>query len=440
MASINRKTRPVHTTHEGAPARRLTLEQQLRRSVMACLLWEDGFYEDGVTVAQRIAGLVPRIKPEVVARMAREARNEQKLRHVPLLLARELARHPDVIDRSLIADTLEAIIWRPDELTEFLALYWADGRQPLAAQVKKGLARAFCKFDAYQLAKYNRDGAVKLRDVLFLCHAKPKDEGQEQTWKQLVDGTLPSPDTWEVALSTGEDKREAFTRLLEDRKLGYMALLRNLRGMLAAGVDERLIRQRLLEGAGRSKALPFRFIAAAKYAPQLEDTLDKAMLAAMEGMPRLSGKTVLLVDVSYSMSWALSGKSELRRIEAAAALAALARGVCEDVEIFTFSLDTRRCPPRQGMALIDVIKTRVGGGTYLGRAVKEMNKIDYDRLIVFTDEQSADSVPNPAGRGYMINVAGYKNGVGYGKWTHIDGFSEAVIRWIQEYENADFAE
>ena len=39
-------------------------------------------------------------------------------------------------------------------------------RQPVSAQVKKGLARALTKFDAYQLAKYDRDSAVKLRDVL----------------------------------------------------------------------------------------------------------------------------------------------------------------------------------------------------------------------------------------------------------------------------------
>ena len=33
---------------------------QLRRSVLACLLWEDQFYEDGVEIAGRIQSLVPR--------------------------------------------------------------------------------------------------------------------------------------------------------------------------------------------------------------------------------------------------------------------------------------------------------------------------------------------------------------------------------------------
>ena len=50
-------------THEGAPARTLTPEPQLRRSVLACLLWESQFYDDGIEIAGRIAELVPRSKP-----------------------------------------------------------------------------------------------------------------------------------------------------------------------------------------------------------------------------------------------------------------------------------------------------------------------------------------------------------------------------------------
>jgi hypothetical protein len=53
-------------------------------------------------------------------------------------------------------------------------------------------------------------------------------------------------------------------------------------------------------------------------------------------------------------------------------------------------------------------------------------KDEFDRLLVITDEQSHDNVPAPKGKGYVINVASNKNGVGYGKWTHIDGWSESV--------------
>lgn len=153
MAKINVKP-PSLTTHEGGVAKRITTEQALRRSVMACLLWEDSFYEDGVSIAERIASLVPDVSPPVVAQMAKDARTKFKLRHVPLLLAREMARHKT--HRSLVADVLYDIIQRPDELAEFLAIYWAtnDGKKSLPAQVKKGLARAFTKFDEYSLAKW----------------------------------------------------------------------------------------------------------------------------------------------------------------------------------------------------------------------------------------------------------------------------------------------
>ena len=204
-------------THEGGLAKHISVEAQLRRSVLACLLWEKQFYEDGVEIAGRIAELVPKVEAAKVAALAVEARTNVKLRHAPLLLVREMARHKS--HRALVAETLERVIQRADELSEFVALYWAGGRQPLSAQVKKGLAAAFGKFDAYALAKYNRDNQVKLRDVLFLSHAKPRDEAQAALWKQLVDGELASPDTWEVALSGGADKRQAFERLLRENKL-----------------------------------------------------------------------------------------------------------------------------------------------------------------------------------------------------------------------------
>src|SRR5215471_14690235 len=234
-------------THEGAPARNISPELQLRRSVLACLLWESQFYEDGVEIAGRIAELVPKVGAEKVAALAIEAREQMKLRHAPLLLVREMARH--ATHRRLVAETLERVIQRADELSEFVAIYWKDGRVPLSAQVKKGLAAAFPKFDEYQLAKYDRGGPIKLRDVLFLSHAKPHDAAQASVWKKLVWGRLATPDTWEVAFSAsgkeGADgdenqKREAWERLLREQKLGALALLRNLRNMRETGVEEAL--------------------------------------------------------------------------------------------------------------------------------------------------------------------------------------------------------
>src|SRR5439155_1876768 len=136
-----------------------------------------------------------------VAPPGSEARDLMKLRHAPLLLIREMARHKT--HRAPVSATLARVIQRADELGEFVAMYWKDGRVPLSGQVKKGLAGAFPKFDEYQISKYDRSGPIKLRDVLFLCHAKPRDDAQAGVWKKLIWGRLITPDTWEVALSSG---------------------------------------------------------------------------------------------------------------------------------------------------------------------------------------------------------------------------------------------
>jgi 60 kDa SS-A/Ro ribonucleoprotein len=423
-------------THEGAPAKHISAEQELRRSVLACMLWENQFYEDGVAIAGRIRELVPKVAAEKVAALAVEAREKMKLRHAPLLLVREMARL--ATHRQLVAETLFRVIQRADELSEFVALYWSEGKQPLSAQVKKGLAAAFTKFDEYALAKYNRASPVKLRDVLFLCHAKPVDTAQAELWKRLIADELVTPDTWEVALSGGADKREAWERLLEENKLGALALLRNLRNMAEAKVSELLI----AAGLGRMKTervLPFRFIAAARYAPQWERELEQAMFRALDGKSgagpsRLPGKTVLLVDVSGSMDAPLSRRAETRRNDAACGLAILLREIAEQVSVYTFSDKLVRVPSRQGFALRDALNaSQSHSGTYLGRALGELDE-KYDRLIVITDEQSHDAVPNPRARGYVINVASFQNGVGYGKWVHIDGWSDSVIEYIHTAE------
>jgi 60 kDa SS-A/Ro ribonucleoprotein len=434
MARLNMLKIPIPwgaRTHEGAPARNISAELQLRRSVLACLLWEDQFYEDGVEIAGRILSLVPKVKAEIVANLAVEARSTMKLRHVPLLLVREMARLKT--HREFVSRTLAQVIQRADEVAEFVAIYWKDGKVPLSAQAKKGLAQAFRKFDEYQLAKYDRSGPIRLRDVLFLCHAKPRDAEQAALWKRLIEGELQTPDTWEVALSSGADKREAWERLLRERKLGALALLRNLRNMKQAGVDEALVLGGI-DAMKTGRVLPFRFLAAARHAPQWEESLERAMLSSLKEQEKLPGRTVLLVDVSGSMMGALSRRSDMLRTDAAYGLAILLREVCEKAIMFTFSDNLVEVPPRRGFALRDALDaSQPHSATYLGRALEKIRE-QYDRIIVITDEQAHDHVPGPRGRGYMINVASNKNGVGYGPWTHIDGWSEAVVEYVRVLE------
>ena len=428
----------VDYTHEGAIAKRITPEQELRRTVLSCMLWEKTFYEDGVSVTERIQSLVPLVAPEKVQQIAIEARNSMKLRHVPLFLTRTMAQL--ATHKHLVGDTLNQVIQRPDELSEFLSIYWDGKRSPLSNQVKKGLANAFCKFNEYQLSKWDKNNtSVKLRDVLFLCHAKPKNEAQNALWKRLIADEMETPDTWETQLSAGKDKKDVFTRLLTEKKLGALALLRNLNNMISVSVDETLIKKSILE-MKTERVLPFRFIAAFNHCYSFMSELEKAMLKSIEHHERLNGKTVLLIDVSGSMADNISNKSDLTRQDAAAGLAILMNEICSDVDVYTFSDELVPIHNFRGFALkMAIEQSQLHRWTNLGSALQKLNakyKTQNARLIVFTDEQTSDQIPKPAfQKSYMVNVASYKRGVGYGKnWNHIDGFSEAIVDYIIAFE------
>jgi hypothetical protein len=403
-----------------------------------------------------------------------------KLRHVPLLIVRHMADHPrrDCVTRpgqnlfdfpyhpGWISKTLAEVIQRPDELNEFLAIYWKNRKQPLSKQVKLGLAKAFQKFNEYELAKYNRDKDIKLRDVLFLCHSKPADvpataskftkverkslftkEQQafrpdgytdgEKLYYKLVNNSLEIPDTWEVALSGGADKKETFERLMAERKLGALAFLRNLRNMGQAGVPVAAIQQ-YGDNLNFERTLPFRFVAAARMNPGLEHIIEPWMLKALENQTKLPGRTLFLVDVSGSMfGTKVSARSELDRFDAAAALTMLGRDICEDVVVYSFSAALKQVPARRGFALRDALSgSQPHSSTYLGQALAKLGTQEtWDRIIVITDEQSHDTVPNLPGRKYVINVASYQNSIVNDTWTRITGWSEAVIDYIRMYES-----
>lgn len=449
-------------THGGAEAVMTGAYEALRRSVLSCLLWEREFYEDGVSIAERILTNSRAVSASDMMDLAIEARHTFNIRHAPLLLAASLAHYHK---GPLVGETIERVIGRADELGEFLAIYASINKAApvghpsqlkpvLSNQVRKGLARAFCKFDEYQLAKYNRAAPVTLRDVMFLVHPEPKNDAQKAVWERLINDELKVPDTWETNLSAGKSKKETFERLLREEKLGYMALLRNLRNMEEADVDRSLINDAILARKGANKMLPYRYIAAAEQAGSFRGVLNKALLSSFQDLDKLKGRTLIVVDVSGSMSAPTSAYSRINRMFAAAALAIILKGMSEDPVVYaTAGRDserihaTKRVPDQDGLDLGEAIfKTPVGGGgIFLTQCMKYLEKKEKtaDRIVVITDEQDCSvadmdrpGLAEPFGdRNYLINVASYQNGIGYGrKWTHLDGFSDATVRWILEYE------
>jgi 60 kDa SS-A/Ro ribonucleoprotein len=459
MASVNKRKISTEQTHGGSPAVAITPVQQLRRSVMSCMLWENEFYEDGITIAQRIAELVAKCDKIEVANIAIEAKTQMRLRHTPLFLARELCRTKE--GRAELGRVIPQVVNRVDDITELLSIYLMDKkthRAPakLPNQLKKHLGATFKKFDEYQLAKYNGGKkSVSLKDAMRMLHPVKDTEEQSALWSRLLKDELQTPDTWEVEISASKDKKASWERLLTENKLGGLAMLRNIRNMKDAKVSDKLIKEGILSiKAGR--LLPINFISAARHNPGFEPELESKFLECLADKPKLPGKTILVVDTSGSMQAKLSNKSELTRKDVATGLAMIAREMCEEVVIYATAGNdgsrkhaTMQIPARRGFALADYINGNEvarkigGGGIFIVQCMdyiySEQNSAD--RIIVITDEQDCDQTKNPLAantfgkENYLINIASAKNGIGYRKWTHVDGWSDKVLDFIVEFES-----
>lgn len=460
MSKLNPSIKPSPKTVDerlaggyGALAARESNIALLRRATLANLLWEDVAYMDGKKVAEEIQRLIPLCNAEDVYDVALEARVNQKLRHTPLFIAKEMCKYDE--HKLFVSELLPKVITRADMLSDFLALYWRKKKSPICAQAKKGLAEAFHNFNEYKFAKYDRDAAIKLRDVMFMVHPKPRNNYETELFKKVAERTLATPDTWEVALSTGKDKKETWTRLINEGKIGGLAMLRNINNMKRAGVNRKVI-VKGLETLKSSMLLPLDFLKAARMNPEFEREIEDAMLASYANLPKLSGKTLFIVDVSGSMTCSMSSKSEFSRLDAAKAMAMLAASQCEDFELVcTAGNDlTRECfskhikYPKKGFGLfsqIDDARFRLGGGGIFTRQCLEwcytnVGK-DFDRIIVFSDSQDCDypdkRIPKPYGKhNYICDVSANTKGINYrGCWdAEISGFSDHFLTFIAAYE------
>ena len=445
----------------------------LRRAVLANLLWENIAYMDGKSVADQIKALIPQCDPMDVANLTIEARTMQKLRHTPLFLAVEMCKHDAT--RPYVKDVLPKIITRADMLTDFMALYWADGKCPICNAAKKGLAEAFHNFNEYKFAKYDRDAEIKLRDVMFMVRPKPETPLEAELYKKIADRTLETPETWEVLLSmahTSEEKAAVWTKLITEGKIGGKAMLMNIRNMQDAGVPRPIIEEGLKKLNG-TMLLPLDFLKAMRMSKGFDREIEDAMLMTYQNLPKLPGKTLFIVDVSGSMGSITSSGSVFSRLDQACSMAMLAANQCEDFELVcTAGSDgelreeqIRIEYPSKGFQLFKEIQdTRLtvgAGGIFTYQCLEKLrkklgNKIhDYARIIVFSDSQdidvsawsspNRDKKPRPFGKyNYICDVSCHTHGIAYnGVWTaEISGWSEHFLTYIAAYEGLEntFAE
>lgn len=435
-------------------------EISLRRLVLACFLTESA-----TVIRDHIAALVPKVNPLAVLELAITARKDYALRKVPLLLVREMARYPS--HRPYVADALEAVIERADEMGAFLEMYWEGksktaGRDKLARQVQVGLARAFAKFNAYSFARYDRDSAkFSMQDIIRIAHPKPSSDEQAELYRKIAKGEdLPPIVDWERELSASTDKRASWEMLLKEKKVGGLALLKNLRNMFQAGVPESVILHAIQEHSFKY-VLPFRFISAMRElasahimpSPDFTNAVEIALLKGLADFNKLDGDTVFLVDVSGSMGSSLgmtftdrrgrTQSSPMSRSDGARALTMMLREVCDRPHIFKFHTRIHKVPESRGFELGAYVvherqNTRLGDCLKQAKHQMELDGITPKRLIVLTDEESQDDIgAGFAKHNYLINVKSTSYSVGYGDWVRLVGFSEHIVRLVYENEKLE---
>lgn len=447
MSKFNQKRTGTKktTNHEGAGAYKMSPELELYSAVVTSTL--DGkFYESGTDRLKRIQELMKKCDDTFVAKLAVYTREEMYLRTLPLVLTVELAKNHSGDD--LISRLSERVIQRADEITEMLAYYQLANKRAgtkklakLSNQLKKGIGKAFYKFDEYQFSKYNKDGAeIKLRDALFLTHAKPRTEEEAALFKRIADNTLETPKTWETAMSkggqSGESKQKTWEEMIMSRKMGYMATLRNLNNFVKNGVSPEAIAQvcdylRNPNAVANSKQLPFRFLSAyrmltaedptqaararrygATFASNNDDHMSNPIvgeiLDALEDAVKLSSanlpfnekdRVCVAADVSGSMFDPISQKSVVRQYDIGLLMAMTLQHKCRFVTsgFFGNSWKTVNLPKSNILQNVSELYSREGEVGYATNGYKVLewaNKLAdrdpnrvYDKFMFFTDEQ-----------------------------------------------------
>lgn len=342
MAKFNTPNTIKTTNREGHIAYSMKDKEHLVTAVLTTMFGEPKFYgstdEDIVRLAEKCA----LEDPDFLCRLTCYARNVNNMRSISHVLACVIARHA----REYTRVTIRNIVVRPDDITEIMSCWLAMYGKPFPNAMKREIASVLQKFDEYRIAKYNGGNkSLKFRDVLRIVHPTPVDAEKEALFGKILNDTLETPYTWETELSEKGNTKEVWEELIASGRVGYMALLRNLRNIIKSGADVTPVLKKLAdpEQVKKSRQLPFRFYSAYRtllseclLTPEIIRTLEAALCASVENMEPIPGRTLIAVDVSASMGCRVSDRSEVCCRDIAALLGAMASRLCEDAAVCYF--------------------------------------------------------------------------------------------------------
>ncbi|MCP4440754.1 MAG: TROVE domain-containing protein [Aureispira sp.] len=394
----------------GGQAYKMSAEMKLA-SMLLTSFAQDQYYRSAKDTFKDLVNTLPQVDPEFAAKAAIFARTEYGMRSITHVLAAELAAYAS--GKAWSKSFYDKVIFRPDDMLEIMAYYYAKGGKTLPNAMKKGFAKSFDRFDAYQLAKYRGNSkSVKLIDVVNLVHPKPTGRN-EKALKNLVDDELRSQNTWEAKLTKAgqtaksdtekaELKKAAWAEMIESGKIGYFALLRNLRNIaeqapamidkaLAILTDPKRIQ------SPRNLVMPFRYLVAFKQfnkektaiARKIAAALDKAIEISCANAPAMEN-TLIVVDNSGSMCSPVAGSEHMQCSEMGAAFGMiLAKN--SNADLMEFGTNARYIQYNLRDSVTSFAadfhrKNKVGHGTDFKSIFKTAKKA-YDRIVIFSDMQ-----------------------------------------------------
>ncbi|MBR2460752.1 MAG: TROVE domain-containing protein [Clostridia bacterium] len=463
MSKFNEKVTIVTQNNSGAPAYSMSVKARLVTEVLTSFFGEPKYYGDNTNQLIKDAMAVIDVDPRFVANLARYARKEMHLRSVSHALAALIAYR--VESKPYIREVVDGVVERADDITEILSCYINMYGKPIPNGLKKALGAAMCRFNAYQFSKYNGGGKqLSFRDVLRLIHAKPANQEQNRLFNDIINDTLPIAERWETELSAKGNNTETWYKLIDEKKLGYMAALRNLRNILNAApdnMDEVLDMIADANAAVKSKQLPFRFFSAYREISACPNAgskvfraLEKAISASVQNLPKLAGTTVIAIDTSGSMTSRISRNSSVSCADIAKLIAVLSAQICDNAIVYIFDTEIKKLAVDGNGAILKTVShiPSMGGGTDLTLPLKEMlnNKVLADRMILLSDNEInygwgsgsftvccqslADQYRreiNPDLWIHAIDLQGYGTQQFVGKNTNIiAGWGERVIEFI----------
>lgn len=388
MTKFNTKTQPQRNI-AGGIAYKESDEMQLV-SLLLTSFGDDKYYQTANEVFKSLETLIQKCDSHFTAQAIIFARKVFGMRSISHIASSMLAKY--IGGEDWASSFFDKVIVRPDDMTEIIACH-LNRKQKITNAMKKGFARAIGRFDEYQLAKYRGEGkGVKLVDVVNICHPV-QTEKNNGAIEKLVNGTLKSFDTWEVELSAAgsdiEKKKSAWHRLFDEHKLGYFALLRNLRNILSLN-DAELKNKALYALTNElvvkaSKVLPFRFSTAYEEMRNVDSdamrAVSKACEIACSNVSTLRGKTLIALDVSGSMSSA--------RVSQIASLFTAVLLKSNDCDLITFSDYAQYRMVNTDDSLMTIAESirYACGGTNFEDIFYKANK-KYDRVILISDMQA----------------------------------------------------